>query len=367
MTKLPPQNISVKQEPHGRKYRGQPSYAIPVWNGLLEHRDKIGPSVWEFLWLLDKITVEDERGIGWCLGKTPIDTKRIADDLNEHENTAYANLDRLTTEGYIIRKRTPRGYAIGVVNSRKFNAFRSKADSQKTVNHHQRDSQKTVTRESQKTVIHSASDSQETGKVIHSFQGSDSQKTVSRRDSTETLQEDKAVQRDKTRGDSTAVRPQLSPEIEKLVVRLEIAIGSELSGRGWYRKNQTEPEYGPVRKWFETEARDQGIDFRLIGDLYVEAMAKVRKQLEPTELIQNLEPYIDTTLDQWPIDPDCTERYRDDNGTLVMVFAHGIQECRQNACGPDWFAFDDEAPQERTVDVLAQNLEQSGTRGTIEC
>ncbi len=159
---------------HERKYHGKPSFTFPVWNGILEHREKIGPAIWEFLWCLDKVTFEDEDGIGWCLGKTPIDTKRIADDLNEHQNTAYANMERLAADAYIVRKRTPRGYCIGVVNSRKFSA-RRKSDSEKTPN---RESQETVTQsgssESQETPNHS--------KVNHSFQGSDSQKTISRRD-----------------------------------------------------------------------------------------------------------------------------------------------------------------------------------------
>src|SRR5271169_2445302 len=115
-------NQAQAKPDHGRRYRGKPSYVIPVWNGILEHREKIGPALWEFLWCVDKVTKEDEHGIGWCLGKTPIDTKDIADDLNECPDTAYDNMERLAVEGYIVRKRTPRGYSVGVVNSRKFSA-----------------------------------------------------------------------------------------------------------------------------------------------------------------------------------------------------------------------------------------------------
>src|SRR5258708_1749944 len=166
---------------HGRKYGGKPSHVIPLWNGILEHREKIGPALWEFVWCLAKITREDEHGIGGCLGGAPIDAKRIARDLKEHPNTTYENLIRLANDAYIIRKRTPRGYAIGVVNSRKFNAFRHKSDSQKTVNQSKSDSHKRVNQ--------SEGDSQFSGSVIHPFGESDSQKTVSRRDSRVTLKE----------------------------------------------------------------------------------------------------------------------------------------------------------------------------------
>ena len=204
MKKVKPNKTSVKPQNHTRKYRDQPSYAIPVWNGILEHREKIGPAIWEFFWCLDKITVEDENDTGWLLGKTPIDTKRIADDLSEHENTAHANMNKLAAEGYIIRKRTPRGYLIGVVNSRKFSARKS-------------ESQKTVTRESQETVTHQQSESQETvthsQEVNHSFQGSESQKTVIAKDFTKTIQNvqgDVAVETDFARNDFAPLSNSLS-------------------------------------------------------------------------------------------------------------------------------------------------------------
>lgn len=209
--KIDPKKNAVKPQNHGRTYRGQPSYAIPVWNGILEHRERIGPAIWEFFWCLDKITVEDDRGIGWLLGKTPIDTKRIADDLSEHENTAHANMNRLAVEGYIVRKRTPRGYCVGVVNSRKFSA-RRKSESQETPIHSESESQETMTRESQETVTHPAGESQFSGEVNHSFQGSESQKTVVRRDFTETVQEDKAVQSDFAKNDYTTLSQTLSPK-----------------------------------------------------------------------------------------------------------------------------------------------------------
>jgi hypothetical protein len=216
MKNINPKKNAVKSESHGRTYRGQPSYAIPLWNGVIEHREKIGPAIWEFIWCLDKITVEDDRGIGWLLGKTPIDTKRIADDLSECPDTAYDNMERLAAEGYIVRKRTPRGYCVGVVNSRKFSARR---ESQKTVNHKESDSEKIPNHDSEKTPNHYESDSEKTPnhnpKVIRTFPESDSEKTPSRRDFTghrQNVQGDFAVETDFSKNDSTPLSQTLSPK-----------------------------------------------------------------------------------------------------------------------------------------------------------
>lgn len=119
------------------------SYPFPVWSGLLEHRAKMGPAIWEFLWLLDKITAETD-GMGWALGKQPIKVERIAEDLHESQATAYDNLARLEKHGYITRIRTPYGFQFGVPKSRKFGIWR-KRDSEKTPTLTQGDSEKTPT------------------------------------------------------------------------------------------------------------------------------------------------------------------------------------------------------------------------------
>jgi hypothetical protein len=53
-------------------------FYITVSNGLLkdDHRKRIGSAVWEFMWLIDKITRIDEDGKGWVLGGKPINSKR---------------------------------------------------------------------------------------------------------------------------------------------------------------------------------------------------------------------------------------------------------------------------------------------------
>jgi hypothetical protein len=85
----------------------------------------IGPAVWEFFWLLDKITSEDTEGVGWCLGRSPIKAQDIAKDLKESPETTRDNLTRLDRYGYIKRVRTPYGWIIGVLNSCKFDIWKA--------------------------------------------------------------------------------------------------------------------------------------------------------------------------------------------------------------------------------------------------
>jgi len=103
---------------HGRKYGDKTSYPICVWNGILDHCQKIGLALWVFLWCLDKITVEKD-GIGWVFGKAPVRVSRIAQDFGICEKTVRVHLNRLKAFGYISTKKTPFGLIIGVKNSRK--------------------------------------------------------------------------------------------------------------------------------------------------------------------------------------------------------------------------------------------------------
>jgi hypothetical protein len=116
---------------HGRKYGEKESRPIPVWNGVLEHRRKIKSALWEFVWCLDKITEEDETGTGWVLGKAPVKSARIAEDLEENEKTVRDNLIKLREGKYITLRRTPYGFVIGVSNSKKFGIWRSKESGEK--------------------------------------------------------------------------------------------------------------------------------------------------------------------------------------------------------------------------------------------
>ena len=102
-----------------RKFGGRQSYPFPVWNGLLEHRKRIGPALWEFLWCLDRIT-QDRDEVGIVNGGAPVKAERIARNLKVSTRTIKQNLHRLVTEGYLKLRRTPYGNVIQVMNSSKF-------------------------------------------------------------------------------------------------------------------------------------------------------------------------------------------------------------------------------------------------------
>jgi hypothetical protein len=61
---------------------GKLNHAIPVSNGIIEHREKIGSAVWLFLLLIDWTTSEDENGIGKVLGGKPIKLKDLTEALH---------------------------------------------------------------------------------------------------------------------------------------------------------------------------------------------------------------------------------------------------------------------------------------------
>ena len=108
-------------------------FYITVSNGLLNdgHRKKMGSAVWDFLWLIDKVTKIDAKGIGWIWGGKPIKLSEMCDGVTE--DTVSINLDKLETLGYITKIRTPYGLKIGINKIKKsFNI--SKRDSSKTSN-----------------------------------------------------------------------------------------------------------------------------------------------------------------------------------------------------------------------------------------
>lgn len=99
------------------------SHIIPVSNGLFEHRERIGPAIWEFLWLIDRITAEevDDQGERWgvVLGGAPVKHKQIAQELGTNERTVQRNLTRLKDEHYISSIRAPYGEIIRVAKNKK--------------------------------------------------------------------------------------------------------------------------------------------------------------------------------------------------------------------------------------------------------
>lgn len=113
------QKPSSARNGNGRRFGAKQSYPLPLWNGLLEHRGRMGSAIWEYIWCLDRITRE-ENGIGFVNGGAPVKAKTIAKDFDVDEETVKRNLQRLSKKGYIQLCRTPYGRVIQVMNSLKF-------------------------------------------------------------------------------------------------------------------------------------------------------------------------------------------------------------------------------------------------------
>lgn len=99
---------------------------FPVSSGLLDknHYDKIGTALWEFLWLIDRVTDEkletDGQRWGRVLGGKVISADEIAETFGSSDRTVKRNLDKLEQNGYIRTKRYPRGKVIDVRKSIKW-------------------------------------------------------------------------------------------------------------------------------------------------------------------------------------------------------------------------------------------------------
>jgi len=128
--------VATKPTPDAaRSYRGLPSYPVPVYNGILEHREEIESSIWTFLWCLDAVTVE-KNGIGLVKGGAPIKVSLIAAQLGVDKRTIQRELTRLANRpgkthrpgghSYIRCRRTPYGLVIEVLNSKKFGIWKAR-------------------------------------------------------------------------------------------------------------------------------------------------------------------------------------------------------------------------------------------------
>lgn len=108
-----------------RRYSNRESRPIPVWNGLLEpkHRSRIDSAVWTYLWCLDRITRE-EGAFGVVKGGAPVKAAQIGAELGISDRTVRRDLKRLAGD-YLDLTRTPYGFRIRVLNSRKFGVWRS--------------------------------------------------------------------------------------------------------------------------------------------------------------------------------------------------------------------------------------------------
>lgn len=96
-------------------------FFIEVSNNLLDplHCQKIGDSVWLFMWLIDKMTSINENKGGKVLGGKPIKYVEIKKDLGISRSTYYRWMKKLEDSGYINTIRTPYGVSIVVLKAKK--------------------------------------------------------------------------------------------------------------------------------------------------------------------------------------------------------------------------------------------------------
>jgi DNA-binding PadR family transcriptional regulator len=91
---------------------------IPVSNGILDikHYEKIGESLWEFLWLIDRMTKINSAGIGIVLGGKPIKWHEFGFG---NRKSIYRHLKQLQSNGYIEIKRAPYGLIVTINKAKK--------------------------------------------------------------------------------------------------------------------------------------------------------------------------------------------------------------------------------------------------------
>ena len=126
--KSTPEKINEREpRPDADEAKTDKSYPFPVWSGLLtrKHRKAIGIAVWFFLWLLDRVT-RDENGWGIVLGGKPVKDEEVALELGVHINTVRSDRVTLCDGKYIQCTRTPYGFSYRVRNSRKFGIWGKK-------------------------------------------------------------------------------------------------------------------------------------------------------------------------------------------------------------------------------------------------
>lgn len=104
-----------------KKKDPQNSWPFPVYSGLLQngHKKKMGDAIWEFLWCVDKTTIEND-GVGWVLGQKPIKIDEMARNLGESRRTVQSHLEKLKDHHYITIIRASKGIIIGVLKSKKW-------------------------------------------------------------------------------------------------------------------------------------------------------------------------------------------------------------------------------------------------------
>lgn len=107
------------------------TFWFPVSNGIFQHRERIGPAIWVFLWLVDHVTKENPGDgtemDGLVLGGSAVKASTIARDIGESSRSVQAHLSQLERHGYVRRLRLGAGEACGYVirKSKKWNRVRN--------------------------------------------------------------------------------------------------------------------------------------------------------------------------------------------------------------------------------------------------
>lgn len=131
---MPKQNFEARKagEPRDREQSmtevGQPkeekNFRIPVSNGIFRHYRRLRDGLWLFLWYIDRTTkeVDEEDGsrVGLVLGGRPVRDCDIARDFDCSPRTARSWRQRLVEGNYIRQTRTPIGYRVEVLRSKKW-------------------------------------------------------------------------------------------------------------------------------------------------------------------------------------------------------------------------------------------------------
>lgn len=100
---------------------------FPVSAGLLEpkHVQAIGGALWVYLWFLNRVTRDEQRGdddfVGIVLNGRSVRIEEIASELGTDDRACRRYLTRLVERGYIERKKTGVGmFTYAVKNSKKW-------------------------------------------------------------------------------------------------------------------------------------------------------------------------------------------------------------------------------------------------------
>lgn len=113
-------NTAVEHKSRGKEGANEKTFRISVSTGIFEHCPDMLDSLWLFLWYIDK-TTKETNGNGIVLGGMPIVDSRPSAQLGVSVKTIRRWRHLLVTKGYIRALRTPYGYCITLLKSKKWN------------------------------------------------------------------------------------------------------------------------------------------------------------------------------------------------------------------------------------------------------